>query len=204
MIGSESILYPPVIRELDAGLVQLLNHAASQHSLAANAVSLFGSTLAYVAVAAMAVVLIVPQVFAGRARSHTVRLVIAVALSAGLFSRFVAKEAIVAFYIRARPFDVVNNVTPLLSHDSVASFPSGHALFFFSAATVLFMFNRRWGLMLYLVAILMGVSRVAGAIHWPTDVAGGALLGMAIGWLAVMTVRRTILRRDGAALNPLR
>jgi membrane-associated phospholipid phosphatase len=39
-------------------------------------------------------------------------------------------------------------------------------------------------LLLYAGAVGVGALRVAAAKHFPTDVAGGALLGAGIGWLA--------------------
>jgi undecaprenyl-diphosphatase len=72
------------------------------------------------------------------------------------------------------------------------SFPSTHVALAFSAATTYLVMSRREHLphrtrnvlLLYAGAVGVGALRVAAAKHFPTDVAGGALLGAGIGWLA--------------------
>jgi membrane-associated phospholipid phosphatase len=60
-----------------------------------------------------------------------------------------------------------------------SSFPSGHtaAAFTLAAGLCLLPGSRRLKLVSLLLAALVGLSRVAVGIHWPTDVFGGALLG---------------------------
>jgi len=71
------------------------------------------------------------------------------------------------------------------------SFPSGHASLAFAAATTYLVIARREQLphrarnaiLLYAGAVGVAVLRVTGGKHFPTDVAGGAVLGSSIGWL---------------------
>src|SRR6059058_1310665 len=71
------------------------------------------------------------------------------------------------------------------------SFPSGHASLAFAAATTYLVIARREQLphrarnaiLLYAGAVGVAVLRVTGGKHFPTDVAGGAVLGSGIGWL---------------------
>jgi membrane-associated phospholipid phosphatase len=71
------------------------------------------------------------------------------------------------------------------------SFPSGHTSVAFAIATsYLVMANRehlphrtRNAILLYGGASSVGVLRLAGGRHFPTDVLGGAVLGAGIGWL---------------------
>jgi PAP2 superfamily len=71
------------------------------------------------------------------------------------------------------------------------SFPSGHASMAFAAATSYLVMARRQHLAhrtrnaiaLYAGAASVAALRVAAGKHFPTDVAGGALLGSGIGWL---------------------
>lgn len=77
--------------------------------------------------------------------------------------------------------------------DNRESFPSGHAELAFAAATAYLMIARRRGLphttrnavILYTVASVVGVLRVAAAKHFPTDVVAGAALGSAVSWAVV-------------------
>lgn len=59
------------------------------------------------------------------------------------------------------------------------SFPSGHAIFLFSLATSVWFENKKAGAILFGIAALVGVGRVAAGVHWPTDIIGGAALGIA-------------------------
>jgi len=63
------------------------------------------------------------------------------------------------------------------------SFPSGHTLAAFAAATMLFRCipNLLLRATLMLVAFGVGLSRVAAGVHWPVDALVGASLGICIG-----------------------
>jgi undecaprenyl-diphosphatase len=67
------------------------------------------------------------------------------------------------------------------------AFPSGHTITIFLVATVLLLGveapRLRWpaGLLALALAALVGLSRVAVGAHWPSDVLGGAALGILAG-----------------------
>ena len=79
------------------------------------------------------------------------------------------------------------------------SFPSGHASLAFAAATTYLVIAQREQLphrarnaiLLYAGAVGVAVLRVTGGKHFPTDVAGGAVLGSGIGWLTATVHARS-------------
>ena len=105
------------------------------------------------------------------------------ALAYGFLSRFVIAEAIRFFYSRPRPFEVLD-VYQLIGHDGGGSFPSGHAVFFFALAASVFIYYRRWGVLFYFLALAMGLARVIAGIHFPSDILGGAIIGILTAYVA--------------------
>lgn len=73
--------------------------------------------------------------------------------------------------------DVMGSVPPPTS----LAFPSGTSTAAFAGAMWIWL---RWGPKAggpaMLLALLVGASRVYGAVHWPTDILGGAVLGAAV------------------------
>lgn len=84
---------------------------------------------------------------------------------------------------RPRPYDAIAGIESVVSHLSDYSFPSGHSLCCFEAATALAMNRTRWAIPAYVAAVLVAVSRLFLFVHYPTDVICGALLGILFGVL---------------------
>jgi membrane-associated phospholipid phosphatase len=61
-----------------------------------------------------------------------------------------------------------------------SSFPSDHACIYFALATVIFLSNRRLGLFAFLCAAIASCTRIYLGIHYPSDVLGGAFLGILV------------------------
>lgn len=83
---------------------------------------------------------------------------------------------------RPRPYETLG-FTPLLTSLDSSAFPSGHAAFFFALGTGIFFVNRRAGWWFLAAAFLIGLARVFVGVHWPTDILGGALIGIASAFL---------------------
>ena len=65
------------------------------------------------------------------------------------------------------------------------SFPSGHTMASFAAATVLWHWNRKVGIAAYLLAAVIAFSRLYLFVHFPSDVFAGAAIGILIGIAAI-------------------
>jgi len=94
-----------------------------------------------------------------------------------LLSRGLLTEFIRYIVYRPRPF-LVLGIEPLINHNDVAAFPSGHAAVFFALAVVIYYLNRRWGMRFLIAAMIMGIARVYTGVHWPLDIVGGAIIGI--------------------------
>lgn len=81
---------------------------------------------------------------------------------------------------RARP--PVHRLGPAVGS---SSFPSGHATTAFACATVLAAFAPRLRMPLFVLAVLIALSRLYNGDHYPLDVIAGSLLGALVG-LAVL------------------
>jgi undecaprenyl-diphosphatase len=82
------------------------------------------------------------------------------------------------FFYRDRPF-VAHAVLQLIKHAANASFPSDHATAAFAIATTIWLFRSKAGKLWLLLAACIALSRVWTGVHYPSDVAGGAILGFA-------------------------
>lgn len=85
---------------------------------------------------------------------------------------------------RPRPYETYPDILPK-SVEGSASFPSGHTSAAFNAATVLSLMYPEWYVAVpsYVWAGAVGYSRMHLGVHYPSDVAAGAALGIGSAWL---------------------
>ena len=97
---------------------------------------------------------------------------------------------------RIRPYDLNEGVEVLIARLSDYSFPSGHTLASFEAATVLMIREKRIGIPTLILAAIIAFSRLYLYVHYPTDVLAGIILGVFIGIFACKAVDLLYKRFD--------
>lgn len=88
------------------------------------------------------------------------------------------------FFARKRPCDD-SSVKPIIKRPMGYSFPSGHTLTSFTAATVIASANVVAGVFAFILAGMIGFSRMYFYVHYPSDVIGGAVIGIAVGCISI-------------------
>ncbi len=96
---------------------------------------------------------------------------------------------------RPRPCDLNTTVQLLIARPGDYSFPSGHTAASFAAVTVLALGRCRYRLAATVLAALIAFSRLYLYVHFPTDILGGALLGVLTGWVCFSVLRFVFRRR---------
>ncbi len=86
-------------------------------------------------------------------------------------------------FARPRPCWLDESVTLLIARPSDYSFPSGHTMAGAIGATILTAADRRFAWAAVLLAVLIAFSRMYLYVHFPSDILGGAVLGVGIGLL---------------------
>ena len=97
---------------------------------------------------------------------------------------------------RTRPF-VGQSIRLLIDPPLDASFPSGHTSSSFAAVLALRKSNSRLWKPALVLAALIAFSRLYLYVHWPSDVAGGAVLGAAMGTAGAKLSERIPLPQTG-------
>lgn len=85
-------------------------------------------------------------------------------------------------FARLRPFQIKEGIDLLIAAPKDFSFPSGHTLASFISATVLSIRHKKSRIYVIVLASLISFSRLYLYVHFPTDVIGGIVLGVLIGF----------------------
>ena len=87
------------------------------------------------------------------------------------------------FFERVRPCNALTDAITPVGCAGGYSFPSNHALNNFAAAVFLLTLFPTYKWIFLIVATLISISRIYLGVHYPSDVIGGALIGVAFGYL---------------------
>lgn len=91
-----------------------------------------------------------------------------------------------------RPF-VVDGVAPAIAHAADNGFPSDHTAAAAAVAGLVLAYRRRLGILLVLLAVVVGMSRVAAHVHHVPDIIGGLGIGL-VAAAAGVALARVALR----------
>ncbi len=111
-------------------------------------------------------------------------------------------------FARIRPYDYQlqhfgRQIKLLIEAQHDFSFPSGHTLASFEAATVLTIHSRKAGIPALILASLIAFSRLYLYVHYPTDVLFSVVMGIGIGilgWFLVKKGAQVYERKTGKTL----
>lgn len=105
------------------------------------------------------------------------------------------------FYNDPRPF-VAGHFIPLIAHAADNGFPSDHVLLAGAVAMIIWFFNRKWSVILWMFAILIGWARVASGIHHVTDIAGSVVIVLAAGTVYFFSIKLVAGKPPQKSGNP--
>jgi len=104
---------------------------------------------------------------------------VALAVLAGMVTSLAVTLAFQLIALRPRPEDV----RLVIPQPAFPSYPSGHTAMAFAVAMVLSLTHRRWGVwpITFSAALVIALSRVYLGLHYPSDIFGGAVVGVGAG-----------------------
>ena len=103
-------------------------------------------------------------------------------------------------FARIRPYDYQlehfgREIALLIPAEHDFSFPSGHTIASFEAATALTVYHKKWGIAAMILASLIAFSRLYLYVHYPTDVICAVVLGIGLGILGCVLINKLSQRK---------
>ena len=118
-------------------------------------------------------------------------------ISAGLaliFGLIICNMYLKPVVARIRPYDFQEQmgviINLLIEKEHSLSFPSGHTIASFEAATAILLRHKKLGIAAMILAILIAFSRMYLYVHYPTDVIVSVFLGIGLAFLASWIVNK--------------
>lgn len=97
---------------------------------------------------------------------------------------------------RARPYEYNSEIKLLINKLTDYSFPSGHSLVSFEAATCIFIRYKKWGIAAIIMAVAIAFSRLYLYVHFPSDVLTGTVFGIIFGIIGSLIVNKIYKKKN--------
>lgn len=113
-----------------------------------------------------------------------------VKLTLGAFPlSYILSKILALFIIDPRPF-IVLHIQPLIHASTDNGFPSDHTLLTMTIAAIIFAYNKKAGIFLACLSVLVGVGRVLASVHHPLDIMGSVLIAIGSTFAVWYTFKR--------------
>jgi undecaprenyl-diphosphatase len=101
------------------------------------------------------------------------------------FTFLISDYVLKPIFDRPRPFEAIPALEVIDARPATPSFPSGHAAMAVAGAIAGSRMLAPAGWVLWPLGAIVAISRVYVGVHWPSDVAAGALVGLACAWFVL-------------------
>lgn len=112
----------------------------------------------------------------------TRQMAVAMAISL-ILMQLIGNMALKNLIQRSRPCWIDTSIPMLIPVPKDYSFPSGHTYVSFCAAAAIYLHQKKWGILAFILASLIAFSRLYLFVHFPTDILGGIVLGLVTGFI---------------------
>ncbi len=161
---------------MDSYLFSLIHFLTGRYWLIDFAISFSVRLLPYLII--LATLWVIARLPSWQARFYAAALsLVSIFIGWGVFSSIAE-----FFYFRLPPASVIDGVVSLINVPE-SSFPAASVIITASLSISLFFFRRRWGASLFILSCLIGISRIAAAVSWPTDIIVSLAVGVLIPFL---------------------
>ena len=133
--------------------------------------------------------------------SKRTRIAIICMIVAVLLADAVAYRLIKPYFGRLRPCDVLPGVH-ILAQAGKYSFPSNHAANMMALSVITLFFYRRYGWLIFSIALIVGYSRIYVGVHYPLDVLSGFVLGGVTALLVLLVYNGIELQKSSKKEAP--
>lgn len=111
-------------------------------------------------------------------------------LVALLFSLIFCNMILKDLVARQRPCWLMPEIELLIATPTDFSFPSGHTSASMATAASIYAYNKKYGIALFALALIIAFSRMYLFVHFPTDILGGVITGITSALLAGLVIKK--------------